>query len=88
MTKLGYPKAVLTEEQKKLAVRCCLIALGHLHTNEPRLMHCDVRLANILWSPEPFLTDLELAHKEPWKVTFLSDMHASKMILEGLSTNM
>ena len=69
MTKLGYCKATLTSDTEiKAAVRCCLQALSHLHGNQPPLMHCDIRLANILWHPEPFLTDLELAHREPWKV--------------------
>ena len=68
MTKLGYCKATLTDEkEKKSAVLCCLLALDHLHKN--KLMHCDLRLPNILWGPEPFLADLELAHKEPWKVS-------------------
>jgi len=69
MTKLGFCKTMLTDEtEKKSVLICCLRALDHLHKNKPPLMHCDIRLPNILWGPEPFLTDLELAHQEPWKV--------------------
>ena len=83
MTKLGYCKMVLTtEEEIKAAVRCCLRALDHLHSHNPPLMHCDVRLANILWGPEPFLTDLELAHRAPWKVltTSVENMPVENML--------
>jgi Ser/Thr protein kinase RdoA (MazF antagonist) len=40
-----------------------------MHAAKPLpICHCDVRLANVLWGPQPFLADLELAHFSPWQV--------------------
>lgn len=52
-----------------MAIKACLMACAHLHAAKPLpICHCDVRLANVLWDPQPFLTDLELAHFSPWQV--------------------
>jgi len=34
--------------------------------------HCDIRFANVLWDPQPFLADLEFAHFSPWKVILIT----------------
>ncbi len=55
----------------KMAIKACLTACAHLHAAKPLpICHCDVRLANVLWDPKPFLADLELAHFSPWQVIF------------------
>ncbi len=45
-----------------------LDSLRSLACCQAPICHCDVRLANVLWDPQPFLTDLELAHFSPWQV--------------------
>ena len=62
MTRLGYTQA-------SVATRACLLACACLHSAEPKAVcHCDIRFANVLWDPQPFLADLEFAHFSPWKV--------------------
>lgn len=60
---------MLSEQDMKMAIKACLIACAHMHTAKPKaICHCDVRLANVLWDPQPFLADLEFAHFSPWQV--------------------
>ena len=72
MTRLGYPRtsgSMSSEQEMKMAVKACLTACAHLHAAKPLpTCHCDVRLANVLWDPQPFLADLELVHFSPWQV--------------------
>ena len=76
MTRLGYPRtsaSITSEEDMKIAIKACLLACAHLHAAKPLpICHCDVRLANVLWGPEPFLADLELAHFSPWQVIIVA----------------
>ncbi|KAL3155434.1 hypothetical protein ABBQ38_010991 [Trebouxia sp. C0009 RCD-2024] len=70
MTRLGYTQAsvaTVSEHVMQKATRACLLAC--LHSAEPKAVcHCDVRFANVLWDPQPFLADLEFAHFSPWQV--------------------
>ncbi|DBB03662.1 TPA: hypothetical protein ACH3X3_010989 [Trebouxia sp. C0006] len=72
MTRLGFPRtsdSLTSEQDMKMAIKACLTACAHLHAAKPLpICHCDVRLANVLWDPQPFLTDVELAHFSPWQV--------------------
>jgi serine/threonine protein kinase len=68
MSKLGYCLGVLEENDMKRAVRACLAACAHLHEAANPICHCDIRIDNVLWGPDPFLSDLELAHADPWAV--------------------
>lgn len=72
MSKLGYVRErinSLSEEDLKGATRACLKALACLHSATPYpICACDVRMGNVLWGPEPFLADLEMAHFAPWEV--------------------
>lgn len=44
-------------------------ACAHMHAAKPTpICHCNVRLANVLWDPQPFLADLEMAHFSPWQI--------------------
>ncbi|DBA95594.1 TPA: hypothetical protein ACH3X3_013443 [Trebouxia sp. C0006] len=72
MTRLGCVHSLesMPEEDMKAAVKACLLGCAHLHSTRPKpLCHCDVRLANVLWDPKPFLADLEFAHFSPWQVS-------------------
>ncbi|DBA67486.1 TPA: hypothetical protein ACH3X2_001766 [Trebouxia sp. C0005] len=72
MTRLGYTQASVTtvlEPVMQKATQACLLACACLHSAEPKaICHCDVRFADVLWDPEPFLADLEFAHFSPWQV--------------------
>lgn len=73
MTRLGCVHSLesMPEEDMKAAVKACLLGCAHLHSTRPKpLCHCDVRSANVLWDPKPFLADLEFAHFSPWQVSF------------------
>lgn len=73
MTRLGCVHSLesMPEEDMKAGVKACLLGCAHLHSTRPKpLCHCDVRLANVLWDPKPFLADLEFAHFSPWQVSF------------------
>ena len=76
MTRLDYPRtsiSSLSEQDMKMAIKACLRACAHLHPAEPLpICHCDVRWANVLWDPQPFLADLETAHFSPWPVSLLA----------------
>ena len=77
MTRLGYTQAsvgVVPEHVMQKATRACLLACACLHSAEPKAVcHCDIRFANVLWDPEPFLADLEFAHFSPWQVRSIND---------------
>ena len=72
MTRLGYTQtsvATVSEHVMQKATRACLLACDCLHSAQPKAVcHCDIRFANVLWDPQPFLADLEFAHFSPWKV--------------------
>lgn len=72
MTGLAYTQAsaaTVSEYVMQKAIRACLLACACLHSAEPTAVcHCNTRVANVLWDPEPFLADLELAHISPWQV--------------------
>ncbi|DBA84058.1 TPA: hypothetical protein ACH3X1_006539 [Trebouxia sp. C0004] len=72
MTRLGYTQAsvgIVPEHVMQKATQACLLACACLHSAKPKAVcHCDVRFANVLWDPEPFLADLEFAHFSPWQV--------------------
>lgn len=69
MTRLGYTQNSMSEHDGQKATQACLLACACLHSAQPTaICHCDVRLANVLWDPEPFLADLESAHFSPWQV--------------------
>lgn len=71
MYTLGYSIheiAQLSYLEARDVVVACLRALQHLHASHPAILHCDVRIANVLFGPEPFLSDLELAHQGHWQV--------------------
>ena len=72
MTRLGYTQesaATVSEHTMQQATRACLLACACLHSAKPKaICHCDIRFANVLWDPEPFLADLEFAHFSPWQV--------------------
>ena len=37
-----------------MAIKACLTACAHMHAAMPLpICHCDVRLANVLWDPQP-----------------------------------
>ncbi len=69
MTRLGYTQtsvATVSEHVMQKATRACLLACACLHSAEPNAVcHCDIRFANVLWDPQPFLADLEFAHFSP-----------------------
>ena len=81
MTRLGYPETTISlksEQDTKMAIKACLTACAHMHAAKPLpICHCDVRLANVLWDPQPFLADLELAHFSP-----LAGNHLSLLICQ------
>ncbi|GAQ86127.1 Protein kinase-like domain containing protein [Klebsormidium nitens] len=69
LSRLGYGiKDVneLSESDLKKAVRAILEVCRLFAT--AKLGHCDFRISNVLWDPEPFVIDFEAAHKLPWKV--------------------
>jgi len=76
MTRLGYTQAsvaTVSEHVMQKATRACLLACACLHSAEPKAVcHCDIRFANVLWDPQPFLADLEFAHFSPWKVILIT----------------
>ncbi len=68
----------------RMAVKACLTAVAHLHAAKPLpICHCDVRLANVLWDPQPFLADLELAHFSPWQVIIQAYESANSSLLNA-----
>ena len=78
MTRLGYTHAsvaTVSERVIQKATRACLLACARMHSARPKAVcHCDIRFANVLWDPQPFLADLEFADFSPWKVTpWISD---------------
>ena len=76
MTRLGRTQAsaaTLPELAMQKVTQACLLACACLHSAQPKAVcHCDVRFANVLWGPEPFLADLEFAHFSPWQVMMVT----------------